>query len=357
MLNNIRRVMNMLIFILLAPLVGYEEASREIARGGRREDKALLVAIENISRGVRKRSIEYDLVEAARCYEYSGMGHDTYFEYLYTYIMLKFEDLRRTLSEYYIAVLTGSVGVSLASIILLMLGGPGPALLVYAATVIIMFILVHQVQPQIAEYRYVKPVLTALSVLGIAYIFKMPLEVDIIASCICASLFVMPSVIETFRMLLYSQTRLILPFLELLWNATPTPIHGRTLLEKELSRLWEYGYNIGAPWFIARLCRLVMMLVHTVKYFVRTGLMYAPFVLGSYIILLLITKTVMMGLITVNTPLIHIVSKETLQVVLLAQGLLTGLLAGKVAHSAGLSAITIPIALTAKLVLVGPTLL
>ncbi len=354
MLGNLRKLINMFIFILLAPLIGYEEATREIARGGRREDTHFLAAMENVAQGLRKREIEYDLIEAARCYEYSGMGHDAYFEYLYSYVSLKLEDLRRSLPEYYIAVLTSSVGISIASVLLLLLSGALPALISYTAAVTALIILIHRVQPQIAEYRYAKALALAAVVFSVMIILRAPIDIAVAVSCACASLAILPEIAETFKMLLNSQARLILPFLELLWSATPTPIRARTLLEKELQRLWSYGYNIGAPWLIARLCRLVTVLVQTIKYLIRMGLVYAPFVMGSYVFLLLLSKTVLIGAITVKLPGAIMINKTSLQILLLAQGILTGLLTGKTAHSIGVSTLTIPIALIMKLVLLGP---
>ncbi len=357
MLNNLRRMINILIFILLAPLIGYEETARELSRGGHVIDKLFLRAAEDLSRGARRRDIEYELVEAARCYECSGMSHDTYFEYLYNYVSLKLEDVRRSLPEYYIAVLTCSVGVSLASIMLLIVGGALSALTVYVVASVAMIFLVHQVQPQVARYRYHRPLAVAVVILVITMLLRLPVELCVTLSCMGAAVLLLPEILETWRTLLNSQGRLIVPFLELLWSTSPTPIRERTLLEKELKRVWEYGYNIGAPWFVARLCRLITTLIHTIKYYVRTGLVYSPFIAGSYILLVLLAKTLLLGMFTAKIPIVVMISKGVLQILLLLQGVLTGLLAGKVAHSLGMSTLTIPLMMITKLIIIGPTVL
>lgn len=348
---SLRRLINMVLFTLLAPIISYEEAAREIALGNKKEDKIFLKCVVT---NRRIKGPEWELVEAARSYEYSGLEHGVYFEYLFLKLSMFIENLKKRLSEYHVAVLTMTIGLTLLSLILIVLTGSTVSLLIVCLSCILVLFLIHVLQVRILEYRYSKPMLvgftTAMSALFLsALVFhindmSMLCEVSIISFSVPFLVLYLPQFLNFMKLMLNLRSRIMRPFYELLWNPVPIPIRGSTEIEREFSRVFEKGREIGAPWFIARINKVVEILLDLLTTIHRQGLIYAMFVPAGFLTVLFIVKMLYLNMVfsshmfltAATIPLFYMPDIGKIRLFLLTYGYVTGLVTGKMIHSIGI---------------------
>ncbi len=346
---SLRRLTNIMLFVLLAPLIGYEETAREIASGGEREDRIFLRC--TITR-CKEKSLERELVDAARSYELSGLEHGTYFEYLLLKLSMFIEDLKRRVSEYHVAILTMTIGLTLLSLVLIVLIGSTISLLMTCVSCVLVLYLVHVFQMRILQYRYKRPLVVGLasaftSIMIIITLFHVDnvssiLEISIITFSVPFLTLYLPQFANFIKLISNLRTRVMRPFYELLWNPVPTPMRNTTDIERELGRIFNKGCEIGAPWFIARINKVVEMLLDLILTTYRQGMMYAAFVPAGFLTVLFVVKFLYLSMLTsasaltlLSAPILSIPSPDKMRTFLLAYSYLTGLVTGKMMHSIG----------------------
>ncbi len=350
MVLSIRRIVNLILFTLLAPLIGYEEAARDIAKGQREIDREFITSIYTSRK--RRKGIENELIEAAKNYEISGIDNRAYFEYMLLRLTLYVEDLRRRLGEYYVAILTLCIGLSLLSLIIVLILHNVLILGLTIVSIGCIIFLLHLFQIKLAEYNYMKPLLAGFLASSISMILALCIfnvwdickimSISIISFSSIFSVLYIPQFLKFMRFLLYIRTRLIRPFYELLWNPVPRFFRTELLIEREFYRVFEKGKQIGAPWFIARVNKLVELFVDFIVFSVRQGILYSLFIPVGFLTLLFIVRMLLNVVCSVSPPgvilgsIVLLPDVHTLRLFLIVYSYVTGLVTGKMMHSVGL---------------------
>ncbi len=369
---KIRRIINLIIYVLLAPVVGHEEACRYIASGEDKEDRKFLTALMSLRmRGyLSPKSIEEYLISISRNYEISNVESSIHFEYLFMKLEEYLGNLKKSVTDLYTALLTGVIGIYLFSIIVMFLVSN---ILLKILTLIIPLAflpIVHTYQPDIDYYKYTKPLTISISssipCVLICYILHIDVPVMILISIlifsITFSIFYTPQLFKIFRLLLNIKTRILNPLHELMWNPMNVKIIEMTRLECEINRVVELGKKIGAPWFIARINRLIDMFISTILSILKNNFMYGIFIPIGYILLLYtlcivhsvsLGKIVIMNLKQTNIPFMYYIinamisfrEKINLYIYSILGSIVTSIVTGKSMYSIGLGLMIIPILL------------
>ncbi len=364
MLLRLRRIVNILIYILIAPLVGHEEACRYIMSYGDKEDRYFYTALlrSKVRNYLSPKSIEEQLISISRNYEISNIDSSTYFEYLFNKVLEYFEYLKKRISDLYIAVLTGSIGLFLFSLTIVLLI-PQPVLKVVSIAMPLLFIpLVHLNQLDIYEYRYRIPILVSSLSAILVLIICLVLHVDtlftilltLLIFCITFSLLYIPQFLKFINLILNVNSRILTPMYRLMWNPISATMIRESKFEREIWRLIELGQRIGAPWFISRIARLVDSLVSMVMHIYKTGIIYSIFIpagylVTSYVINMIYNTPISALPYSYYTPSILLSVFTLLRcrimflIYMFVGSVVASLLTGKAMHSLGLGVCIIPI--------------
>jgi len=372
----------MLIYILLAPVLGHEEACHVISEEGRKEDKIFLEILRKLkARGIiSPRTIEEELLTISKNFELSGVDPTVYFEYLQMKVIEHLSLLKKRYTDILSAVLTGVIGIFMFSIILSLFTGSVILRLLILMIPIVFVLNVHLNQIELVKYNYKVPIIASLTstliglmiaryMLHLSIMNVSTIEILIIVFSISFSIFYLPQFIKFIKFLLTINSRIIRPIHELLWDPLKVDIRGSTLIEREVKRLVNLGKSICSPWFISRISRLVDSLVDLVKSSVRNSIMYGIFIPAGFLLVVdaLSMFTTFSPSITsissvnayniYNVPIMlslaSICNRYQLEIFKLVGTTITSIVTGKTIHSIGLGICLIPIMLLACKIITG----
>ncbi len=382
-MTQLRKLINMLIYILLAPILGHEEACRIIAEEGSKEDKIFINILRKLkARGIiSPRTIEEELLTISKNFELSGVDSTVYFEYLQMKVTEHLTSLKKRYSDMLSAILTGVIGIFMFSIILSLFTTSVISRFI-ALLIPLAFILnIHVNQIEIVQYNYKIPTIiatlcTILMFIILHYAFKIDIfsitmfEILVLTFSISFAVLYVPQFLKFVNLILNINNRVIRPIHEMLWDPMKVNIKGDTLIEREIQRLIKLGKSICSPWFISRISRLVDSLIDLIKSSIRSSILYGIFIpVGFFLVInaLSIFSTLSPSLNNIsllnnmhnlyNIPImlsfISLCNRTQLKIFQLVGAIVTSMVTGKTIHSIGLGISLIPIMLLACKVITG----
>ncbi|NPA23921.1 MAG: hypothetical protein GXO23_06485 [Crenarchaeota archaeon] len=369
-MSNIRRLINLLIYILLAPVIGHEEACTQIAEKGRNEDRIYERILKKVkARGlISARTIEEELIMISKNFETSGVDSTVHFEYLQMKVTEHLTSLKKRYTDMLSAVLTGVIGIFMFSIMLSLFASSLIMRTLFLLTPLAFIINIHMNQIEMVEYDYVKPLMFAALVTAVSvpllYVFAKYLtllqiiKLALVIFSVSFSFLYIPQLYKFIDLILNINRRIIKPIHELLWNPTSVRMRTDTLFEKEINRLVELGRGICSPWFIGRVSRLVDYLVDLVKSSVRSSMMYGLFIPVGFLLIMyslsIFTRLSLPPLpssynqisnIPIMISLFNLYNKYQASIMNILGCTVTSVLTGKTLHSIGLGICIIPVML------------
>jgi len=161
--SQLRKLINMLIYILLAPILGHEEACRIIAEEGSKEDKIFINILRKLkARGIiSPKTIEEELLTISKNFELSGVDSTVYFEYLQMKVTEHLTSLKKRYSDMLSAILTGVIGIFMFSIILSLFTTSIISRFIVLLIPLAFILNIHLNQIEIVQYNYRIPTLIA----------------------------------------------------------------------------------------------------------------------------------------------------------------------------------------------------
>ncbi len=368
-MSNLRRLINMLIYILLAPVIGHEEASQQIAIGNRKEDKVFINIIRRLRAGAisSSKTIEEELITISKNLELSGVEPTMHFEYLQMKVTDYISNLKKRYSDLLSAMLTGVIGLFMFSIMMSLFTDSLILKIFFMLIPLVFLINVHVNQLEVIKYNYVKPLIisTAMSCIIILILYVSHIIVIssldfvkyfILTFSLLFSIFYIPQLSQFIGLIVNINNRIIRPIHELLWNPTGVKIRGSTVLEKEIERFVELGRSICSPWFISRISRLVDSLVDLIRSSVRSSILYGMFIPVGFILVMyslaIFTKFTIPSAgymynnlhnIPMILSLLNMYSRSQIRILRLIGSVVTSLVTGKTIHSIGLGICLIPL--------------
>ena len=258
--------MDAAIFTLTSPLLGIDEAIRLVGREFPRS------------------SIGRDLVRSARHYEQSGVSYEAYFEFLFNQLSLRLDDWTRLHGEVDLSILMVAVSIAIVEAISIFLVGIGPASAILITLPIPLILVIHVNQVELFKYDYVKPAILALAACALAYMVSRNYIYCLMAASMGFSTLFIPQFANYLKTMLNLRARVLEPILELMWNPSPRPIRPITVVEREVARIWDVAYSVGAPYFVSRAARVVDLLISHIVQAVRYDFIYGSLALASYLI-------------------------------------------------------------------------
>ncbi len=347
---KLRRIANVLLFTLLMPMIGVEEACREIAKGGLPEDRVFQRLYEHyrIHKSFPQYTFEAELLHAAIHLEFAGLGHAYVFERLFTMVMDWFDDMRRSIPELYTALITVIIGIALNNVVIILLTPSMPVLSLIQLVSLMVIPIIHRFQPEVFEYSYKPPLLAMAVIAPISYIISHDMLITLFVSTCAFAAFYLPQFVRnlvSWRMIGF---RIRHSFQSLLYDPVPTPLRPYTALEGELSRVWELARLVGSQEFVGRVIILVDRTLYFIRTLMRGSAFYGMFIPIGYMITLVITQAFLgvmspIGFTAIGSVPMLMPNKDVLEVMLLISAIVTSLSFGKALHSIGLGVSLMPI--------------
>jgi len=332
-----RKFINLILFILLAPIIGSSEAAKSI-----NDDVFKRIYTEDIQFGiVRGKGIEYELYKAAKHYENSGVKPEIEFEYLFTHLSNWLESRRKLLTEILIVILT--CVILLTGIVpLLSCYTPASASIVLPIATLFLIPIIHEFQIELIKYKYYNAIIIGLIASIITHLITRNVILDLIMFGIGFSIIYIPSFISFIKNYLGLKIRVMESFHELMWSPNPKELKPYTIVEQELKTLFDTVKSLGIPALIARANRLIDTLMTHLIDQQRIQLIYALFIPIGYFCALFVLSIIKPSLIYTPTP-IYWINIENIKYALIISGISTAILTGKTIHSIGLGVSLIPI--------------
>lgn len=328
-----RRIIDLALFTLTSPLLGHEEALRLIS-----------------SRFVRDRSAGF-LLAIAKHYEQSGVSYEAYFEFLMQRFIDMLEDWRRISGEVNLSILLTSAAVTMLEAVAMMLAGVGLIEPFTLAAPIALIPIAHLNQVKLWRYDYTKPLLAASLSAAVAYaLVKNPIYILLAFSLGFSTLYI-PQMSRFIRLMVNLDRRVLEPIAELLWSPYPRFITGSSPIEVEFSRLMYIAHSVGAPFFIARVVRVVEVVAHHIKSMARDGVLYGSLIPINFVALVEFINFINSQLPSTPTGTIPIITYHPSSAVILLSTVAVSLLTGKVIHSMGLGIVLMTPLLLALLIM------
>jgi hypothetical protein len=227
------------------------------------------------------------------------------------------------------------------------------------------------------KYDYAKPMISGLAGLGIGLAVSLLLlrlpglmaaTVSIIAFGLGFAVLYMPQFIRFVRDYLGMYGRVSRAFSELLLVHDPKPPVPRTIVEKELIKLWDYAYSRGSRDVVERVNIVVDSFTNFIRQVVRSGFVYGPFIAVSYAMMLALAAMLLAfhapalassavsnatGISSAVSIISGLANTNLLFTMLIALGASTSIVVGKAMHSIGLGISLLPLFLTPIIALMG----
>ena len=352
---DVREVIADMIFILRAPVDGIEQAMGISGKYSKAWQRLATLLRALPTPWVLPRSYRRELIGIASTYYSAGSDPGITFMALYN----KYNTILNQWSDWQynalLAIISISIMVGLLSI-LVVLGAP-PLL-----PLINLFLIpaIHYYQVEITRYDYTLPTITGvaggiagvglapllgLGVTGMEYLGLMGLGIGFAVTYL-------PQFARFVRNYMGLESRVMTSFGELLTVHNPRPPRPLTLIEHQLTPLWEYAFSVGVREFIERVNMMVDTLLTFVRRSVNAGLIYGPFVPISYASILYI-YSIIRTLGTVHLPVPLIIQPQAIGGTILPLAIGTSLLTGKAIHSIGLGIVLLPLFLIPAILILG----
>jgi hypothetical protein len=372
-MTSIREYVADLVFVIRAPEDGTDLAVSEASRLSKAWFKlSMLLNVVASPWLLRRGGYRRELLAYAHSFVTSGTDPDVAF----MAILNKLNNVLNSKLQWINASLTAVIVLSIMTGVLAfmtILGAPpivGLINLLYIP-------LIHYYQIELAKYDYAKPMISGLAGLGIGLtvsllLLKLPAlmtaAVSIITFGIGFAVLYMPQFIRFARDYLGMPNRVSKSFGELLLVHDPKPPTPRTLVERELIKLWDYAYSRGSRDVVERVNMVVDSFMNFVRQVVRSGFVYGPFIAVSYALMLALVAMLLAlhaqalassavssasGIGSAASIISGLANTYALFVMLIALGASTSIVVGKAMHSIGLGISLLPLFLAPVIALMG----
>jgi len=237
--------------------------------------------------------------------------------------------------------------------------------------------LIHYYQVELVKYDYIKPMISGLAGLGVGLTVSLLLlrlpglmtaAVSIITFGIGFAVLYMPQFIRFAMDYTGMYGRVSKSFGELLLVSDPKPPVPRTIVEKELIKLWDYAYSRGSRDVVERVNMVVDSFTNFIRQVVRSGFLYGPFIAVSYAMMLALTAMLLAlhapalassavssasGIGSAASIISGLTNVNAIFTMLIALGASTSIVVGKAMHSIGLGISLLPLFLAPIITLMG----
>ena len=330
------------IFVLMAPLVGVSGAIKAINDGewARMEE---LAPVEGGGHGFRA-----ELYRAAVNYERAGTGADNSFEFLYNALRNYLDRRRKEAGDALTSTLMTAVGLSIAMILAMLLGGSALLLPLAMAG---MLPLIHYFQVEEAKYDYSIP-LVAGALAGIAaFILLRGYAYSLIIASIAFAVTYAPQLRRECLFPGTVRSKIMNSFNELMWSPNPPRPPGNTVIGVEFGRLFDVASSLGAPLFLSKVNRVVYDVLSWMDENRRSLIIYGLMIPIPYVLLCITVKVLMASVVPAAGPFPISPSLNSSRGVLIMDGVITSILTGKAIHSIGMGIMLIPLFMSIQLLI------
>ena len=372
-MTSIKEYIADLIFVIRAPEDGIDLAVGEASRLSRAWFRlSMLLNVVNSPWLLRRGGYRRELLAYAHSFVASGTDPDVAF----MAILNKLNNVLSSRLQWVNASLTAVIVLSIMTGVLAfmtILGAPpivGLINLLYIP-------LIHYYQVELVKYDYIKPIIGGSAGLSIGLaasllLLKLPglmtAAVSIITFGIGFAVLYMPQFIRFAMDYLGMPNRVSKSFGELLLVSDPKPPVSRTIVEKELIKLWDYAYSRGSRDVVERVNMVVDSFMNFIGQVVRSGFLYGPFIAVSYAMMLSLTAMLLAlhapalassavssasGIGSAASIISGLANTYALFTMLIALGASTSIVVGKAMHSIGLGISLLPLFLAPIIALMG----
>jgi hypothetical protein len=372
-MTSIKEYVADLVFVIRAPEDGTDLAVSEASRLSKAWFKiSMLLNVVASPWLLRRGGYRRELLAYAHSFIASGTDPDVAF----MAILNKLNNVLSSRLQWVNASLTAVIVLSIMTGVLAfmtILGAPpivGLINLLYIP-------LIHYYQVELVKYDYVKPIIGGSAGLSIGLavsllLLKLPglmtATVSIIAFGLGFAVLYMPQFIRFVRDYTGMYGRVSKSFGELLLVSDPKPPVPRTIVERELVRLWDYAYSRGSRDVVERVNMVVDSFTNFIRQVVRSGFVYGPFITVSYAMMLSLTAMLLalrapalassavssaVGISSAASIISGLANTYALFTMLIALGASTSIIVGKAMHSIGLGVSMIPLFLAPIIALMG----
>jgi len=372
-MTSIREYIADLVFVVKAPDEGIDLAVNEASRHSRAWFKiSMILNVVATPWLLKKGGYRRELLAYAHSFVASGTDPDVAF----MAILNKLNNVLSSRLQWVNASLTAVIVLSIMTGVLAfltILGAPPIVGLINLAFIP----LIHYYQVELVKYDYVKPMISGLAGLGIGLAVSLLLlrlpglmtaVVSIITFGIGFAALYMPQFIRFVRDYLGMYGRVSKAFGELLLVHDPKPPVPRTIVEKELIKLWDYAYSRGSRDVVERVNMVVDSFTNFIRQVVRSGFLYGPFIAVSYALMLALVAMLLAfhapalassavssasGISSAASIISGLANTNALFTMLIALGVSTSVIVGKAMHSIGLGISLLPLFLAPVIALMG----
>jgi len=372
-MTSIKEYIADLVFVIKAPEDGVDLAVGEASRLSRAWFRlSMLLNVVTTPWLLRRGGYRRELLAYAHSFVTSGTDPDVAF----MAILNKLNNVLSNRLQWVNASLTAVIVLSIMTGVLafmVILGAPPIVGLINLAFIP----LIHYYQIELTKYDYVKPLISGFVGLGVGLVVSLLLlrlpglmtaAVSIITFGIGFAALYMPQFIRFVRDYLGMPNRVSKSFGELLLVSDPKPPVPRTIVEKELIKLWDYAYSRGSRDVIERVNMVVDSFMNFIRQVVRSGFLYGPFIAVSYALMVVLVAMLLAfhapalassavssasNISSAASIISGLANTNALFTMLIALGASTSIIVGKAMHSIGLGVSLIPLFLTPIITLMG----
>ena len=372
-MTSIKEYIADLVFVIRAPEDGMDLAVGEASRLSKAWFRlSMLLNVVNTPWLLRRGGYRRELLAYAHSFVTSGTDSDVAF----MAILNKLNNVLSSRLQWVNASLTAVIVLSIMTGVLAFLTILGAPPIV--GLINLLYIpLIHYYQVELVKYDYIKPIIgdsaglsigLAVSLLLLRLPGLMTAAVSIITFGIGFAALYMPQFIRFVRDYLGMPNRVSKSFGELLLVSDPKPPVPRTIVEKELIKLWDYAYSRGSRDVVERVNMVVDSFTNFIRQVVRSGFVYGPFIAVSYALMLALAAMLLAfhapalassavssasGIGSAASIISGLTNVNAIFTMLIALGASTSIIVGKAMHSIGLGISMIPLFLAPIIALMG----
>ncbi len=328
------------IFVLMAPLVGVSGAVKAINDGEWTRMEELDPA-EGGGHGFRA-----ELYRAAVNYERAGTGADNSFEFLHNALRNYLDRQRKEAGDALTSTLMTAVGLSIAMILTMLLGGPALLLPLAMAG---MLPLIHYFQVEEVRYDYSIPLAAGAVAGGVALILVRGYAYSLMIASMAFTVAYAPQLRREYLFTGMIRSKIMNSFNELMWSPNPPRPPGDTVIGAEFGRLFDVASSMGAPLFLSKVNRVVYDVLSWMDENRRSLVIYGSMIPIPYVLLCATVRVLMASVTPAAGPFPVFPSLGSSRGVLAIDGVITSILTGKAVHSIGLGVMLIPLFMAIQL--------
>lgn len=335
---KLRELINYSIFVLISPLLGASGAIKMI------NDEAW----SKMEEGDAGKGFKAELYRAAINYEQAGTGVDNSFEFLSNALKINLDKNRRDMGEALSSVLMVVIGLSISTILTMLLGGSS---ILFPIALLAMIPLIHYFQVEVTKYDYKLPSILGALVGMATLLITRNYPYSLMMGSIAFSVPYMTQFRPSFLFIGPIKSTIMNSFNELMWSPDPTPLPTETLIGVEFEKLFEAARTIGAPLFLSKVNRVVYDVLSWIEDNNRTLLLYGLVIPIPYILLCMVTRILTINIAPMQGPFPILPSLDKSRETLMIDGIVSSILTGKTIHSIGVGIMLIPIFIAAQMMI------